>query len=297
MRLFGYDVDDDSAPLYDKNKKGVPPFDASGWRPGDSWSKLEQDKQAGKFDVRKYKTIAGQSYYIPNTNELASIIPTWLPEPISHSYQNVEPKKELHLVSFDDAWKNQGFSGVLKLGKIAGNEEGLYDVKIGNDILLHTNYDDEYTFKELPQGSNDYITYAIRFKGTKYESAWRYQYKKNDLANGGNRLIIRSIMLGKNSGKTLTPGSSCIATEEFFNANSAVERIFPAYGFIWPKYNTGGSTPNSTKIKFSAFFYRWSNVVRDFKYSYYMGFKKEAAGTGYSSRTFGHCLRPFKKVQ
>ncbi len=158
MRLFGYDVADNSAPVYN-----------SGYTVGDGWFKLEADWLAGKFNIRKYKTIAGQDYYFPNDKEWKAIIPLWINEEVSHSLQDVTPKKYLQLVWFGEQWDfvlSESSGKIRKIGKVA-NKEGLGSVQIGNDILLGDEYDDEYITKEVGVGSANWVTYAIRFKGTK----------------------------------------------------------------------------------------------------------------------------------
>ncbi len=144
MRLFGYDVEDNSAPVYDASKKNQEGFDANGWKAGDGWWK-----------------------------EMNAILPYWISETNSKALQDVEPKKNLQLVSFNNDW-NTVLSApfVRTIGKV---KAGLQEVQISDEILLASDYEDEYITKEVPATSGNYVTYAIRFKGTKYESAWRYE--------------------------------------------------------------------------------------------------------------------------
>ncbi len=82
----------------------------------------------------------------------------------------------------------------------------------------------EYTgsFKTVQEGTA-YITYALRFKGTEWESAWRYS---DELVNGKHRFVIKCVPLQGKAGATLDN----ISNPQFFIDNACTIRTFPAYG-------------------------------------------------------------------
>ncbi len=273
MRLFGYDVADNTAPVYNPNKVNQDGFNGSGWKAGDGWSDALLTKS--ELKERKYKTITGQDYYLPNDKEVTAILPYYIDNNQSLGLQGKRQttNKNLQLVSFTKDWNDVLSAPFTRT--LATKASGLQNVQIGRDILLAGDYEDTYITKEE---GGQYVTYAIRFKGTKYESAWRYEYKQVDVTNGGPRLIVKNLMLGKNSSKTLTDGANCIATEAFFNSNSSVvERIFPAYGYIWPKYNGD----------------RWTSTLSSWYGSYDWYFNSSGGLVTNSRRLIGFALRPF----
>ncbi len=275
MRLFGYDVDDDN-------------ISTAGW------SELEVDNQAGKFSIRKYKNINGKEYYIPNSKEIASIVPPFLLGQQTQAIQTHNPTADynLQLVVFNDGWDAHlsiADKGIRRLGQISPSnyKEGLFGAQFGNEVLYPTEFYDEYLTKEDVSGTGNYITYAKRFIGTKYESAWRYEYKKGDLANGGNCLIIKNVMLSKNSGKILIDD---IAKESFFNSNNVVERILPSYGYIKDKYT---SSVNIIDFGFRGIY--WTSSITNKYKSFNLSFYDVRTNTGDAKRVHGFAIRPFKK--
>ncbi len=292
MRLFGYDVEDDTAPIYDETQSS----DDDKWTKGGGWDNLDKVQ----FKTRKYRTIAGQEYYLPNNKEFVAIVPYWIYQEKSLALQdkNRNQNNFLQLISFTNDWANHlsdNTQQVRKLGKGTG-KDGLSDVQIGDIILQAKDYSDEYTTKEAGTGSSNYVTYAIRFKGTKFESAWRYEYKKAEMIGTTQtyNLIIKNVMLTKNSGKTLA-GANSIATEDFFNINNATERILPAYGLIKYKYNPNGiPSSNSTASYVGAWGYRWSSSLYNSIFAYYHRFARDTF-VGNSYRIRGFALRPFAK--
>ncbi len=299
MRLFGYDVPDNTASIYDPNKKNQDGFDAMGYKVGSGWATLNKSQ----FNTPKYKSISGQDYHIPNEKEWVAIIPYWISSEESIALQDGVQNGGLQLVVFNNDWASALSTPIRKIGKVAG-KTGLADVQIGNDILLATEYDDEYVTKEV--GGN-FVTYAIRFKGTKYESAWRYEYKNENLTNGGKHLIVKNVMLGQNSSKTLVDGdTNSIATEKFFNLNNSVERVFPVYGYVITKYSEPRGTVANTIGYPNKFGYYWSSSwspsYSSPSYSYeegiycqIMGIFTTIAINGKNPSFEGFPLRPFKK--
>ncbi len=76
-------------------------------------------------------------------------------------------------------------------------------------------------FISKAEGSS-FVTYALRFKGTPWESAWRYSWEDTKKV-----MIIECVGGLQNSGKTL----ASISYPEFFSSNPATtKRVFSAYG-------------------------------------------------------------------
>ncbi len=286
MRLFGYDVDDNSAPQKNPSLNWSIPI------PGTSWSKLKDDNKYGKLNSPKYRTIGGEEYYMPTAKEMTAILPfSPLGSDGFKAIQNTASKNSsLNLVSFTNDWASVLSTPVRKLGKVNGNSELLGEVVIGNEILRVTDYDDEYITKQV---GNSYITYAKRFIGTKYESAWRYEYKKDDLVNGGNHLIVKNVMLGKNSSKSLVTD---IADDVFFAQNNSVERIFPAYGYISLRYNEFTGIAATSIRNLNVWGTCWLNTLMDVQSALNFSFNTSQAITdNFNFRTYGFTVRPFKK--
>ncbi len=88
----------------------------------------------------------------------------------------------------------------------------------------------EYTsdFISVPENGK-FVTYAHRFKGTKWESAWRYSYEAYENERAKSRMVIKCVPLkGANAGKTLEQ----IKNVSFFTDNPCSVRFFPCYGYL-----------------------------------------------------------------
>ncbi len=293
MRLFGYTAPDETAAEYYEAA-----LDNNKWRVGESFGTLDKDQ----FKVRKYRNIEGQTYYLPNKMEMTAIIPAAIRENVSVSLQNFNTpeRKTLQLVCFNNVWDNylKPTPGVKTIGKAAvesiggQTNKGLEDVQIGDVILRGTDYTDQYVTKEV---NGSWITYAIRFKGTKFESAWSYEYKEATPADGGSRLIIKNVMLTKNSGKRLD-GVHSIAKPEFFSRHNAIERVFPFYGYIYMKYNAyGGVTLKSTILEQGNLVNHWTTSLFDTVDSFSSSLNTSYVVTSVGHRNHGFPLRPFVK--
>ncbi len=75
------------------------------------------------------------------------------------------------------------------------------------------------------QEGDSFATYAVRFKGTDWVSAWRYARRRDD---GNNRLIVKCFSL-KGKPSTLLNVEN-VAKEELFTPTNCSIRTFPAYG-------------------------------------------------------------------
>ncbi len=197
----------------------------------------------------------------------------------------------MQLVSFTNDWNTVLSTPFVRT--IGKEIAGLKKVQIGDEILLPTDYEDNYITKEVGVGSGNFLVYAKRFIGTKYESAWRYEYKTGDATNGGSRLIIKNVMLWKNSGKSLV---NDIAKETFFDINNSTERIFPASGFIWMKYNQGGSPASSTTVSLlGGYGYYWTSTLSSWNDACGWNVFHSFINLSDFPTSRGYTLRPFKK--
>ncbi len=130
--------------------------------------------------------------------------------------------------------------------------------------------------------SSDYkkingVTYALRFKGTKWQSVWRYSWKDNTPSG----MVIKCIPLKNISNINLDD----IATDEFFNDNifTVTEKLLPTYGHI-----PGGNTIQGQENGFY-----WSST--DTWHLYFN--KNNGAGLGNQYHPNWHrmTIRPFYK--
>ncbi len=285
MRLFGYDVDENVAPTYNANGQ----TNDEKYIKGTGWETL--DKQ--QFKTPKYKDINGQEYYIPNIKEWTAIIPYWISPEASIALQNVNQSAAVHLnlVSFNNKWNEHLSDAIYKVRTIGYpiGKLGLEDVQIGDILLRKKDYIDEYITKQI---GDSFVTYAIRFRGTKFESAWRYEYRKSNKYGSIDTydLVIQNVMLWKNSDRKLYGIANNVATEEFFNTANTIERIFPAYGKIVDK-------KNRTIIIISKDYssHCWARDYKNFRKGHAMYFNGKFALSGSTFQTDGAFIRPFAR--
>ena len=132
-------------------------------------------------------------------------------------------------------------------------------------------------------GSGDGVCYALRFKGTEYQSAWKYEYMKDEDSNCQILSITTRILP---DGFTIAD----IAKKDFWIRNNIGDlvRIFPASG-----YNNSGTGPNPTGGQgLSGWF--WSSTRNSPTDTYGVHFDKSFAGKYKGSSTRGHTVRLFK---
>ncbi len=121
-------------------------------------------------------------------------------------------------------------------------------------------YESEYTYvvpENTPESNlSPTVTYAIRFKGTEWQSAWRYEWVGDEGAKPGveglpeNEIqgaLVKCVSLA--IGETLLVAGEPIEREEitlahiqsdrFFQENPATIRFFPAYGSYYYNEYTG----------------------------------------------------------
>ena len=139
-------------------------------------------------------SLYGKAYHLPSYDEWKSIVPS---------------EKPTWHIKFDEPVAKENFSETVV---IAGNT-----VNCVQDF----------------SGSGNNVCYARRFKGTKYESAWKYEYVR---VNGYQVLRITA--------RNISPRDRWYgdyAREGFWcnNTENDIVRIFPASGWV----EAGASTP------------------------------------------------------
>ncbi len=142
----------------------------------------------------------------------------------------------------------------------------------------------DYTsdFITVKEGSI-FVTYAIRFKGTQWESAWRYSYNG---ADEDKKMIIKCVPLtGINTGKTLAQ----IKNPDFFANNAHSLRVYPSYGYSRNKedymiYVMGTASS------------QWTSSPNGSDWAERMGYSYYGATVGINyNRLTSYTIRPFRK--
>ncbi len=152
------------------------------------------------------------------------------------------------------------------------------NIVIGNEPKQ--TYQSEFITKSFSvMTGSGYVTYAIRFKGTKWESAWAYY-----LGNKGQSVRIRCLGGLKGSDKTLEE----IATPAFFEDKSKkfVTRIFPFYGFRHKVSIYKGGKES----------YYWSSTPESKIDAYFANFNSKRSFITFHEHQYGLAVRPFKKT-
>ena len=137
------------------------------------------------------------------------------------------------------------------------------------------------------KGSGNHVCYALRFRGTEYQSAWKYECVKV-----GDFLVMRITTRNVTDGVTITK----VATPEFWQQNNTADivRIFPASGY---KLRMDNSLPTNND-GFAAFF--WTSTPLNSKGAYYFGFfggntnSSAYIANYYDKRSYGQSIRLFK---
>ncbi len=127
-----------------------------------------------------------------------------------------------------------------------------------------------------------YVTYALRFKGTKWESAWRYTYQG---AENDKKVIIECVGGLKDSGLALED----IAHYSFFEVNTKTTRTFACHG--------DAKHPSYTELNFigSSSSFWSSDESSDGTNSYLITFYWWAMHTGADKKYEPATIRPFYK--
>ncbi len=146
----------------------------------------------------------------------------------------------------------------------------------------------DYTSDYITQYEGDYaVTYAIRFKGTKWESAWRYIIY-------ANKYVIRAVPI---QGRNLSLDD--VANGSFFNDNPSTRRYFPAYGYI--PYELAKQTYATEINDFQVRGLYWSSTKSGTVNSlgiervYRFGFSPQSSSVYDFEKMTKRCIRPFYK--
>lgn len=140
------------------------------------------------------------------------------------------------------------------------------------------------------KGSGNNVCYALRFKGTEYQSAWMYECVKE-----GEFQVMRITSRNVTDGVTIAK----VATPEFWQQNNSADivRIFPASGYNLKGNGNVSSDWNGTAALF------WTSTPFVNKYgdgAFYFGFSiKKPESTAYvasyvDKRSYGQTIRLFK---
>ncbi len=296
MRLFGYNVSDDTAPTYNPAAEN---YDDK-WGAGPGWENLKNKD----FTERKYRNIAGQDYYLPEEADMRAIIPSYISLENSNLLKSkkLEDKSYLPLLTWDNQWDKFLTTESKKIRKIGKGQVAKYPdyssfVRIGDISLRANTFYDEYITKDI---NGSYVTYAIRFRGTKFESAWRYERKKAQMIGTIQTysILIKNVMLWKNSDKTLEEGINSVATEEFFELNNTIERTFPIRGIITARFSY--TDPANTSLNHvggeDTYRFSWLRDLGDKDSSpIFRNGNPESLYVGSTRRVHGLLLRPFAR--
>ncbi len=185
------------------------------------------------------------NYYLPTKEQWQSIFPFSIP---------------LNYVSFQGEQTTRVLQEIAQIGE---------------------NPEEEYSSEFITVDEDGkFVTYALRFKNTKWVSAWRYSYE----GEGSNKkLLIKCVPLEGKSDVNL----HSIKTSIFFISNDSSVRTFPAYGY----HNK--SKENLTALFTGGFF--WSRSAKDSNNGYRLNFYSSYAAIGYDQKVLGFTIRPFKK--
>lgn len=224
---------------------------------GISFATSQANNASGYFTwddaVAKFSniTIAGKSYHMPSREEWYAIAPNWV-------------GKRPYIV-FDT-------NGVEEY------KDKSETVVVNGETITSTN--DYYS-----EGGK--VCYAIRFKGTKYHSAWVYSYADNQYG-GGKILIVLARPIEEGSEVTIKD----IMTNSFWDKDKDkdVLRVFPACGS-----NTSGTGQKGDMLTVGEYGYYWAGTS-DYKGYYFMGFNMQFAYTSFDGyyKFYGRSIRLFE---
>ncbi len=273
MRQFGFDISNE-----------------------DKENRTFTEQEIFNFRQGGQKEIDHIRYHLPNRAEWQSIVPYSIsPEVATQNHPNI-----LEGITADN-WHNKG-EEYKKYTYIYGDKIGgvqlihywkdkiLDEVRTNRSSLLSNRTvqigsvrmtGDQYTSKFITKQEGDVlVTYAKRFIGTPFESAWRYSY--DDVA-GNNMLYIQCLSLRMNSNIDLR---TIIARKDFFdNSTDVVKRYFPTYGH---------RDLGSTSVDYSTYGgYYWSSLPYASGGGFRLHLYSNDATLGSSNRHSGFALRPF----
>ncbi len=273
MRQFGFEVPD-----------------------SDNQNKTFTEQEISNFRQGGTKVINHVRYHLPNRAEWQSILPYWISAEVSAQNN----PSVLDGVTVEN-WGTKGedykkytyiqYNSIIGVqlvhywtGKVVDEVRTNSDsplayrtVQIGRVRMTGDEYTSEFITKK--EGAV-LVTYAKRFIGTPFESAWRYSY--DDVA-GNKMLHIQCLSLRWGSNIDLR---TIIARKEFFdNSTDVVTRYFSTYGYRIPSSPlVEGATTGSNY---------WSSEPGGSGDAFGSDFGLGDASSSYSPRTPGFAIRPF----
>ncbi len=196
------------------------------------------------------------NYYIPSKEQWLSIVPT------------------------------SGSSSVITIHDWNGTPSPKSDIKqtaqVGEEPAQE--YVSDFFYKK-EDGRN--VTYAIRFKGTKWESAWRYTnswVRPEHEDRKRNRLRIQCVPLQGKTGITLEG----ISNPKFFTDNPCTVRTFLAYDNL-------SSESSDYPHTYGDYGRYWSTTKLNDNSQEILRFSSASASFHYASKTECVPVRPFRK--
>ncbi len=233
----------------------------------DNENKTYSQQEIFNFRQGGVKEINNVRYHLPNRAEWQSIVPYWISPQVA-AQNNPSVLDGVHY------WTGKVLDEVRTN---TASPLSYRTVQIGNVRMTG----DQYTSKFITKKEGDVlVTYAKRFIGTPFESAWRYSY--DDVA-GNKMLHIQCLSLRKNSNVALT---TIIARKAFFdNSTDVVKRYFPTYGYR----NLGSPSVDYSALSGDY----WSSVPGSSGNAFKLGFYGDPANSSGSHRRHGFALRPF----
>lgn len=141
------------------------------------------------------------------------------------------------------------------------------------------------------KGEGNGVCYALRFKGTKYQTAWKYEFvTEPGHTSPVMRITSRVVMDGITVDK--------IATDAFWQQNKAkdIVRIFPASGYSYGNSNTADIHAGTNGYFLSSTKYAAPNEPNE-RMVHSMGFNKDMTFSdfgGDDEQTCGRSVRLFK---
>lgn len=201
-------------------------------------------------------TIDGKKYHLPSWYEWKSVIP---------------------------CYNNETFPG-----EVAFSQDNALDMrdKTDKDVVVDGKSMD--CLQDLKYAAHQNVCYALRFKGTKYQSAWRYSYEQVDGYKAVLRIKVRNVL----NGVTIDN----VADEAFWGKNneSDLERIFPASGWC----TEGNSLVPSDRAGKGSYF--WSSTPEPTNEDFARGVAFSETGaicwpiTAIYFKSWGRCIRLFQ---
>lgn len=220
--------------------------------PGRSGGYFNLHSAISKFS---YTRIGGEVYHLPSVAEWKAIVP-----PLSGGIPLVDVEYPVDLLNFEDSVEVAGKSVLCR--------------------------------QDFKSTANKKVCYALRFKGTQYRSAWKYEFSEKN-----NYPVMQITARNVPEGVTITE----VANDAFWQTNNSLDvvRVFPfgSYSHIsgrkeyWWKgdYWTSSPIDEHTADRLSLFFnYDYGNKY----YEYYAKLGALRAVT-YASRHAKYSIRLF----